>query len=314
MTALAPVRARQSYRHEAFLWRTRAEYVGHLVPFLVEGLDAGETVVVTANAEHARWLRHDLGARAAEVRFIDIDGMVRNPARLIPALLEFLEEACGPGRPARGVGEPVWAGRNPEEVAEAQLHEALLNLAVDPDLPFWLICPYDAANLPEPLLGDAGRSHPVISTPDSYLGSGSYRGRDHARELFSADLPELDVPDADLWVAEQTLDLAAEQVTLRAAAGDLRSDQVVTLNGVVRDLVVDSVRRGAERARLRLWDEPDELVCEVSDRVVVGDLLVGRRPPTRGRTDAVWSANQVCDLVQVRSNLRGTSVRLHLRK
>ena len=313
MTTLAPSRARQSYRHEAFLWRGRSEYVAGLVPFVVEGLDEGETVIVGTTAEHAHWLRVELGARAANVQFVDMEHLARNPARVVPALMALLEECCGAGRPARAIGEPVWPGRSPAEVVEAQLLEAQLNLAVDPDLPFWLVCPYDA-DLADALLDDAGRSHPVLATPTSYAGSGTYRGRDHARELFIADLPELDVPDADVWVAERTLDLAAEQVTLRAAAGDLPSDKVVTLNGVVRDLVVDSVRRGARQARVRVWDEPSALVCEVFDPMVVGDLLVGRRAPSSGRTDPVWFANQVCDLVQVRSNLRGTSVRLHLRK
>ena len=48
------------------------------------------------------------------------------------------------GRPVRGIGEPIWPGRRPEELLECQLHEALLNVAVDPEVPFWLICPYDA--------------------------------------------------------------------------------------------------------------------------------------------------------------------------
>ncbi len=313
-STLAPSRARQSYRHEAYVWRGRAEYVAGLAPFVLEGLDGGETVLVGASPEHAYWLRTELGARAAEVRFVDMQGLAHNPARIIPALSALLQECCAPGRPARAIGEPAWPGRGADSVAEAELHEALLNLAVDPDLPFWLVCPYDAETLPDALVVDAGRSHPVIATPTSYAGSGTYRGRDHARELFETALPELDVPDADVQVARATLDLAAEQVTLRAAASDLRSDQVVALNALVRGLVVESVRRGADHARLRLWDEPDRLVAEVSDRTHVRDLLIGRRAPTETWTDPVWTANQVCDLVQVRSNPRGTSVRLHVDK
>ena len=314
MTTLAPTRSRQSYRHEAFLWRGRTEYVQELTPFVREGLDAGEAVVVGVTREHARWFRDDLGSRAGEVHFVDMERLAHNPARIIPALQELLDEFCGPGRPARGIGEPVWPGRSPEAVQEAQLHEALLNLAVDPDLPFWLVCPYDAEHLDPTLLDDAARSHPVIATTSSYTGSGTYRGRDHARALFGAELPDLGGPVADVRVAEASLDLAAEQVTLRATAGDLRSDQVVLLTDVVRGLVVASVRRGADAARLRLWDESHELVCEVADTTVVDDLLVGRRPPSRDRPDPVWLAHQVGDLVQVRSNAHGTSVRLHLRK
>lgn len=311
---MTPSRARQSYRHEAFLWRSRSDYVSGLVPFVLEGLDAGEAVLVGATPEHARWITRELGPRAHEVQLVDLGQLAHNPARIMPALQDLLRTSCGPGRPARGIGEPVWPGRGPETTREVQLHEALLNLAIDPDLPFWLVCPYDVEHLEPTLLADAEGSHPVIVTATSYAGSARYRGRDHARALFTADLPDLGGPEVDLRVAATALDLAAEQVTLRAAASDLSSDQVVLLSEVVRALVVESVRRGADEARLRLWDEPRALVCEVSDPTVVEDLLIGRRPPVRGRHDPVWLANQVCDLVQVRSNPCGTSVRLHLAK
>ena len=97
------------------------------------------------------------------------------------------------------------------------------------------------------------RSHPVLATPTSYVGSGRYRGRDHARELFTTDLPYLGPPVADRWVTEHTLWTAAEEVTWRASSS-LFSDVVVTLADVVPRLVVDSARRGAPRARLRVWD------------------------------------------------------------
>ena len=147
MPTAAPLRARQSYRHEAFLWRGRAEYVAGLVPFVLEGLDAGETVLVGVTPEHGRWLTDELGPRAAEIMLVDLRWLARNPARIIPALQQYLDASCGEGRPARGIGEPIWPDRTPEEVRESELNEALLNLAIDPDLPFWLVCPYDAEHL-----------------------------------------------------------------------------------------------------------------------------------------------------------------------
>jgi hypothetical protein len=312
MTTAAPARARQSYRHEAFLWRTPADYVAGLVPFVLDGLDAGEVVLIGTTPEHAAWISAELGPRAADVQLVDLAGLAHNPARIIPALQEVLESCCAPGRPARGIGEPVWPGRGPEQDREAELHEALLNLAIDPDLPFWLVCPYDAEHLDADALTEAARSHPALVTSTSYAGSASYRGRDHARALFGAALPDLGGPDADVRVPGTALDLAAEQVTLRATASDLFSDQVVHLSTVVRGLVGESVRRGAAEARVRLWDEPGELVCEVSDPTHVEDLLVGRRPPASADDDPVWLANQVCDLVQVRSGDHGTTVRLHM--
>ena len=49
--------------------------------------------------------------------------------------------------------------------------------------------------------------------------------------------------------------------------------------------------------------------------MVVNDFLMGRRlPAPQSGRDPVWYANQVCDLVQVRSGPGGTTVRLHVRK
>ena len=313
MSTSAPSRVQQSYRHEAFLWYGPDDFVRGLLPFVHEGLDAGEAVMVATVPAHISWLASGLGARAAEVHFVDMSVLGRNPARIIPAWLRFLQAHAGIGRPARGIGEPIWPGRRPEEVAECQLHEGLLNLAVDPQLPFWLVCPYDADVLDDDVVAEAYRSHPAIATTNSYAGSRTYRGRDHARALFSAELPDPAGQPTTVTVSPRGLTAAAEQVTLRAAAADLGSHQVVALADAVRRLAVQSRHRGADQIRLRLWDDVDGFVCELADRTVIPDLLVGRHLPQEGDTDPLWCAHQVCDLVQVRSAEGGTTIRLHLR-
>ena len=73
MPTPAPARSRQSYRHEAFLWRDAAEFVDGLVPFIEDGLAAGEPVLVALVPEHAEWLRDRLAAsEAARVHFVDM--------------------------------------------------------------------------------------------------------------------------------------------------------------------------------------------------------------------------------------------------
>jgi hypothetical protein len=44
-------------------------------------------------------------------------------------------------------------------------------VAVDPDTPLWLLCPYDVATLPDEVIEEAHRSHPVIVGPQSHRGS-----------------------------------------------------------------------------------------------------------------------------------------------
>lgn len=307
----APIRARQSYRHEAFLWRSPADFVSGLVPFVRDGVDAGEPVMVALIPQHAAWVRDELGSMASRAHFVDMVELGHNPARINPAWQTFLDASCGEGRPARGVGEPVWPGRSTEEIRECQLHEALLNLAVDPELPFWLLCPYDATHLDADVLTEAERSHPALVTATSYQGSGGYRGHEHARALFTAELP---VPPADASLVELTattlLD-AMEHVTLRLAYS-LWSDEALRLSDVIHGLAHGSLERGATRIVVRLWDEPRGLVGQVSDETVVEDFLVGRRHPRSPGEDPFWFANQACDLVQVRSGAHGTTVRLHL--
>jgi hypothetical protein len=60
---------------------------------------------------------------------------------------------------------------------------------------------------------------------------------------------------------------------------------------------------------VRVWNEPSALVCEVSDATVVDDVLAGRTVHDENR--GLWSANQLCDLVQLRSTPSGTTIRLH---
>jgi hypothetical protein len=66
---------------------------------------------------------------------------------------------------------------------------------------------------------------------------------------------------------------------------------------------------------LRVWQEGDMVVCEVSDRGRLDQPLAGRsRPELDGGAGwGLWLANQLCDLVQLRTLPDGTIVRLHLR-
>jgi len=71
---------------------------------------------------------------------------------------------------------------------------------------------------------------------------------------------------------------------------------------------------GGGGGTLRVWREPDAVVCEVRDRGFIRDPLVGRMAPPieqyGGR--GLWIVNQLCDLVQIRSAPSGTVVRVHM--
>jgi DcmR-like sensory protein len=179
MPEALPPRSQQSYRHEAFLWSDAREYTSFLTPFIEEGIAAGEPVMVAVIRPHATWLRDSLGASSGKVKFVDMARLGHNPARIIPGWQQFLTAHAADGRPARGIGEPIWSGRRPEELIECQLHEALLNVAVDPSTPFWLVCPYTVRGLDAAVIAEAYRSHPAVIQGDQYQGNMHYAGRSH---------------------------------------------------------------------------------------------------------------------------------------
>jgi anti-sigma regulatory factor (Ser/Thr protein kinase) len=66
---------------------------------------------------------------------------------------------------------------------------------------------------------------------------------------------------------------------------------------------------------VRLWRVDRGVVCEVSDEGRIDMPLAGRIPPRSGQIGGwgLWLANQLCDLVQLRTLPDGNVVRLLLR-
>jgi anti-sigma regulatory factor (Ser/Thr protein kinase) len=296
------------------VFRGDVEFLASTVPFITDGLQAGQPVLVAVTPARIDLLRAALGEDAESVQFRDMTRMGHNPARIIPAWRAFVDEHAAGGQPVRGIGEPIWSARRPAELAECQLHEALLNVAVEPDTPLWLICPYDADTLPEAVIEEAHRSHPVIVEPQSQRGSAAYLGAHHVGALFDAELPP---PGTEVAVARRQFgrgdfaELRAEVVAYATLVG-LSADRAEDLALAVHEVAANSLEHGDGCGALDLWRQDDALLCEVRDVGRIEDPLAGRRDieweDERGR--GLWMANQLCDLVQIRSGRRGTTVRI----
>jgi anti-sigma regulatory factor (Ser/Thr protein kinase) len=105
--------------------------------------------------------------------------------------------------------------------------------------------------------------------------------------------------------------IVVQQAT-RAGLNDARTGELAL---AVNEVATNSLRHAGGRGTLLIWQELDRLVCEVRDGGHITSPLVGRQTPSvdgeNGR--GLWLANQLCDLVQIRSSSAGTAVRLHLR-
>jgi anti-sigma regulatory factor (Ser/Thr protein kinase) len=303
------VRELSEFRHEVAFYEGLGGLPSAVLPFLLEGVEHGEPMLVVMLPDRLRVLREAMGALAERVEWVDMATVGANPACIIPAWRAFLHEHGGSG-PVRGIGEPIWLGRRGEEMVEAELHEALLNLAFDHGPAWRLLCPYDVTALPGEVLEEALRNHPVSDVADPGV---SYAGHAHALRTFSQELPAapsvattLEFGPEDLSTVRHVVRRSCEAARLHPSA----TDDVVL---ATHELAANSVQHAGGGGWLLLWDEPGALVAEVRDDGHIDDPLVGRNAldlaSEHGR--GIWMANQLCDLVQVRSGEQGTQVRVY---
>jgi hypothetical protein len=111
-----------TFRHEALLYAGEVGFLAGTLPFVREGVAAGEPVLVVVSAARIGLLRSALVGDADRVAFADMADVGANPARIIPAWRDFVAGHDVATRRARGIGEPIWAGRTPAELVECQRH------------------------------------------------------------------------------------------------------------------------------------------------------------------------------------------------
>lgn len=307
------VKAHRGYRHEALVYRGAQGFLDAVLPFVREGIALGQPVLVAVIPARIAALRSALGADADLVEFVDMAVLGGNPARIIPAWRTFIERHQESGLPVRGVGEPIWVGRRRCEIEESQFHEALLNLAICPDTPLWLLCPYDADALPADVLAEAHRSHPAIVESDSYRGSTTYGGAYHVGALFGRELPEPTGPVRNLLVNGSNGPQVSDWVRRWAEASGVSARRSVRLASAVRRIAEAGVGDAGRSEVLQLWQDGSALIFQAHGSSHLQDPMVGRRSNNQDGPfgQALRSANDTCDLVQVRSGANGTTVRVH---
>ena len=298
-----------TFRHEALLYSGVSDLVPRLAAFLREGLRAGEPALVALSPGKIDRLRSELGDDDdGRVRYVDMSVLGRNPARIIPAWQAFVDEH--PGR-ARGVGEPIWAGRSADELAECARHEALLNLALaDSDL--WLACPYDRRSLPPIVLEEAASTHPLVWDGDRHLEAVGYLGLEGVAKPFDRTLPEPAGPVSEMTFGLEDVAGVRAFVESRAVAAGLGPQRTRDLVLAASEVATNSLLHGGGRGVVRMWRHGESVACEVRDEGRFDRPLAGRQRPTATQTSGfgLWVANQLCDLVQIRSTGAGSVVRL----
>jgi anti-sigma regulatory factor (Ser/Thr protein kinase) len=305
---------RPGFAHEALLYAGARGFVEGTIPFIREGVACDEPVLVVVAAEKIRMLRSALGGDADRVHFADMAEVGHNPARIIPAWQDFIDASPPDAQGARGIGEPIDAGRDPAALVECQRHEVLLNVAFADSGPWTLLCPYDTSALPADVISEAEHSHPIVVENGEQRESPTCLSLTDMAAPFDAPLP--DPPDDAHELAFQGQDSLARVRNFVWTAGGIvgfdparRAEYVLAVN----EIATNSVRYGGGGGTLRIWRDGGALVCEVRDRGRIDAPLAGRERPlpesTGGR--GLWMVNQLCDLVQMRTADDGSVVRVH---
>ena len=315
--------ARGAFRHEALLYAGSDGFLTGTLRFLREGIERDEPSLVVVAPDKIAALQEALGDDARHVRFEDMRGIGTNPARLIPAWRDFLDEAGGSDRPMRGIGEPIWAERSTEEVVECHRHESLMNLAFADVANFRLLCPYDTTALAPEVVAEARRTHPLVTEDDGDVRESTcFHGIDAAAAPWSSPLRPAPAEPEQLAIDASGLGLARAAVTRRATRFGLPPERVEDLVLAVNELATNSVMHGGGRGMLRLWEGGAgagigrALVCEVSDGGRIDEPLTGRARPGDGEVGhfGLWLVNQLCDFVEQRTLPDGNVVRVTMRR
>ena len=317
LLAASPSHTCSAFRHEALLYSGFDEFVDRASAFIDDGLRAGEPVLVMVTADKIELLRAALGEdRAARVEFADMGEIGLNPGRIISAWTEFATRHMRGRRSARGIGEPIWTGRDADELVECQHHEQLLNVAFADAAGFTLLCPYDTSTLEPAVIAEARCSHPCLREGEQKSASASYLGIDAiAGHVPDEPLAEPREPVTEVSFDDGGLVAVRAVVSQHAEEAGLDSQRTEDLVMAAHEAATNSVRHGGGSGVLRVWEDDGAAVCEIRDEGTIEDPLVGRRRPVPGKAGGygLWLAHQVCDLVQVRSAAAGTVVRLSMR-
>ncbi len=283
------------------------QYRAGVAAFISEGLDHAEPVLVAVPADRQQVVQEALGARAQAVTFADMGAVCGNPARIIPAVWDFIDQHDH--RQVRVVDELAWPARTIDEACEVCRHEAMVNVAFAGTAATFL-CPYDSVRLPAWVVANALATHPVVFAPgvrqlnDSYLGP-------VIPPVCETPLPAPPAAEALTYVDD--LRPVRALVTGQARSAGLSDDRTADLIIAVSELAANTLQHAPGGGTVYLWHTGDQIFCQVYDHGQITDPLAGRRPPIPGsRGNGLWVVNQLCDLVEVRTGPGGTTIRVRM--
>jgi anti-sigma regulatory factor (Ser/Thr protein kinase) len=306
---------RPGYRHAALLFRSDEEFLARALPFLEEGLSAGEAGLVVCAEEHNAQLARAL-PDDAHVLVLPRDAVYTRAARVGVTYERLVHRLLAEGaRGTRLVSEPAY-GSDPHAWEAWAAFESVSNVTLAA-LRLSSVCGYDVRELSASMVRDVRRAHPHLLTEDGPAVSGAYVPP--ADLLGTAPPPpdplEATPPSLDLESITDRAAVVRARGLVRAVVGAACPDTRVggEFVGAVAEVVTNAFRYGGPPVHVRVWTTPFRLLCTVTDCGAGADLLFAGY--SRGDVDeqtgaGLWLARQTCDRLDAYPTPGGFTVRL----
>jgi anti-sigma regulatory factor (Ser/Thr protein kinase) len=295
-------------RHHAFIYESDDEYVARSVAFLKDGLEAGEGAIVGNTRDGLAKMRDALGADADRVTFLDVSSTYTRPARTVAAYYGIFREHLRTAPVVRAVAD-FQGGPTSRDWEEWTGYEAITNLAYS-HLPVWVVCTYNAEELPDPVLDGVWRTHPEVLS-DRWHASDDF---EDPRALVRKLTPEPEpLPELRSFSAGDELEPFRERLARELVAEHVPEASALRMLVAGTEVAANAVRHGAGIEEVRVGSVEGRFVCEVIDRGSgFDDPVAGYLAPREGTGTGLWVARQLTWRVECFHSPRGFTVRLWL--
>ncbi len=297
--------------HEAGFYGSDDEFRSLIVPFVEEGVAAGEPVIIGYDDRRSGLLRSWLKDPAAVTFLVDTE-LYSTPTKAIAAYQRMFET-----HRARGAQQIRFAGHVPHPGNGGSFtgwdrFECAVN-TVWGSTPVWGLCLYDSATAPPEVLDIIERTHPVILSQSGehrrcqrYQGSSEFEGLPVRRDPLEDTAPLVELVNRSAAEARHALEALGRGRVPDAALADL-------LIGV-SEAVNNAVRHGQPPTTVRIWGAADRIVVTVHDAGPgPADRLAGLAPASGSALQGglgLWFMHQLDLDVALRYDPGGFTIRL----
>ena len=301
-----------SYTHRALFHDTDDELVDALVPFVLEGIEADERVVVVVSESIGETLRGRIGPND-EFDVWNSTEVYTHPIWTLAGYVDTVRASTQDGRRMRVAGQPVWEGLNALETVEWTCVEAACNV-VFAQSPLLMLCLYDTSRLDPSVIAAARRTHPEIRRGAQVTPSPEFAPLDHQSDVRASELPSRPESCETISIfSPSDVDPVVSFVEAFAESEAMADSRTTDLTATVRALITQAIDYRLGPAKLHIWASPDELTYEIESHGSLSSPFAGYLPPSPSTHDdrGLWFVGQQCDLIAVREHLGMTTLRLN---